>query len=110
LDPENQQGEMIMQTQHRQQSHSSSQNQGRRKPIHEIRFGTVKAAIWENQSHEGATWHNVTVNRAYKDGEEWRSADSFGRDDLLLLAKAVDLAHTWICEQRQRNAAGDGNR
>ena len=32
-------------------------------------------------------------------GEEWKQTDSFGRDDLPLLAKVIDLAHTWIFEQ-----------
>ncbi|WP_261340650.1 hypothetical protein [Planctopirus hydrillae] len=41
----------------------------------------------------------MTVSRIYKDGEEWKQTESFGRDDLPLLAKVVDLAHTWIFEQ-----------
>jgi hypothetical protein len=66
-------------------------------PVHELRLGSVKAAIWKNQT-EGGTRFNVTVSRIYKDGEQWRSTDSFGRDDLLVLAKVVDQAHTWIFE------------
>jgi hypothetical protein len=70
------------------------------KPVQEIRLGRIKAAIWENQTENGPR-HNVTVSRLYKDGEEWKTADSFGRDDLPLLAKAVDLAHTWIFTKTQ---------
>jgi hypothetical protein len=66
-------------------------------PIHEIRIGSIKAAIWKNQTDSGA-WFNVTVSRIYKEGEHWKSTDGFGRDDLLLLAKVIDFAHTWICE------------
>jgi hypothetical protein len=73
----------------------------KQKPIHEVRLGSVKAAIWENQTESG-TRHNVTVSRIYKDGEEWKSTDSFGRDDLLLLAKVLDQAHTWIFENANR--------
>jgi hypothetical protein len=36
------------------------------------------------------------VSRIYKDGDEWKQTESFGRDDLSLLAKVVDLAHTSI--------------
>lgn len=68
------------------------------KPTHEIRIGSIKAAIWRNDTVNGPR-HNVSVSRIYKDGEEWRSSDSFGREDLLTLAKVVDLAHTWIYEQ-----------
>ena len=69
----------------------------KQKPVHECRLGSVKAAIWENQTENG-TRFNVTVSRIYKDGEKWQSTESFGRDDLLLLGKVVDLAHTWIFE------------
>ena len=67
------------------------------KPIHEIRLGRVKAAVWANETGTG-TRYNVTLSRIYKDGEQWRASDSFGRDELLVVAKAADLAHTWIHE------------
>lgn len=67
------------------------------KPVHEIRMGRVKAAIWENEIQGGGIRHNVTVQRIYKDDQQiWQTTDSFGRDDLPLLAKVVDQAHTWI--------------
>jgi len=28
----------------------------------------------------------------------WKSTDSFGRDDLLLLAKVIDQTHSWILQ------------
>jgi hypothetical protein len=66
------------------------------KPVHEIRFGRIKAAIWENETQTGIR-HNVTVQRIYKgEGDVWETSDSFGRDDLPLLMKVVDQAHTWI--------------
>ena len=70
----------------------------KQKPAHEIRIGAVKATIWENQTERGVR-HNVTVSRLYKSDDEWKQTDSFGRDDLLLVAKVVDQAHSWICEQ-----------
>lgn len=70
----------------------------KQQPAHEIRMGAIKATIWENQTQTG-TRHNVTVSRIYKDGDEWKQTESFGRDDLQLLAKVVDLAHTWIFQQ-----------
>lgn len=66
-----------------------------KKPVHEIRFGRIKAAIWENDTQNG-TRHNVTVSRIYKDGDQWKDSTSFGRDDLPLVAKVVDQAHSWI--------------
>ena len=70
----------------------------KQQPAHEIRMGAIRATIWENQTTTGIRF-NVTVSRLYKDGEEWKQTDSFGRDDLQLLAKVIDLAHTWIFQQ-----------
>lgn len=67
------------------------------RPVHEIRLGRIKAAIWENETRNG-TRHSVSVSRLYKDGEKWKDSTSFGRDDLPLVAKVADLAHSWIFE------------
>lgn len=69
-----------------------------KRPVHEIRFGRVKAAIWENETSQGVR-HNVTFQRIYREGETWKTSDSFGRDDLYLVQKVADLAHTWIYGQ-----------
>lgn len=74
------------------------------KPIHEVRIGHIKAAVWNNPT-ETVVRYNVTFNRIYKDGTGWRNIDSFGRDDLLLLGKVADLAHTWICERMRQDAS-----
>ena len=70
------------------------------KPISEVRIGRVKAAIWPNET-DGRTRHNVTFSRLYKDGDQWKSTQSFGRNDLLLLAKVADQAHSRIFELQQ---------
>jgi hypothetical protein len=72
-------------------------------PVHEIRLGRIRAAIWANDTQVG-TRHNVTLSRIYKDGEQWKDSTSFGRDDLPIVAKVVDQAHTWIFEHGR-----DGN-
>ena len=66
------------------------------KPVHEIRLGRVRAAIWENETRNGSM-HNVTLTRLYKDEkDDWQDSNSFGRDDLPLLTKVADQAHSWI--------------
>lgn len=73
-------------------------------PVHEIRFGLIKAAIWQNQTKSGDRF-NITVSRIYKNGDRWIESSQFGRDDLLLVSKAADEAHTWIFQQ-QKTAKG----
>jgi hypothetical protein len=68
------------------------------KPANELRIGNIKAAVWRNET-EGSVRFNVTFSRSYRDAEHWRTSDSFGRDDLLVVAKLADQAHTWICTQ-----------
>jgi hypothetical protein len=68
------------------------------KPVNEIRLGAIKAAIWKNDTESGVRF-NVTFSRLYRDGEDWKSTDSFGRDDLLVLRKVADQAHSWIHAQ-----------
>jgi hypothetical protein len=74
------------------------------RPVHEIRLGLVKAVIWANQTDVGVR-HQISVARLYMtEGDEWATSDSFGRDDLPLLAKVADLAHTWIFTQTQNGS------
>ena len=81
---------------------SASSNSTASRPVHEVRLGRIKAAIWANSTENG-TRHNVTFTRLYKDDQnnQWKDSQSFGRDDLPLLAKVADMAHTWIFEQAQ---------
>jgi hypothetical protein len=76
-----------------------------KQPIHSVRIGYIKASVWHNQTKAGDR-HNVTLTRLFRDGDVWRESNHFGRDDLLLLAKVVDQAHTWICQQGVVSEAG----
>jgi hypothetical protein len=76
------------------------------KPVHEVRIGAIRAAIWKNQTETGARY-NATFSRLYKSGEQWGSTESFGRDDLLLLAKVADQTHSWICAQPREDQAAE---
>ncbi len=73
---------------------------GKARPVNEIRMGRIRAAIWENETQNG-TRHNVTLSRIYKDGDVWKDSTSFGRDDLPLVMKVSDLAHSWIFDNSQ---------
>jgi hypothetical protein len=67
------------------------------RPIHEIRLGRIKAAIWQNESDHGIRL-SVSIARIYRKEDRWQSTTSFGRDDLPLVVKVADMAHTWIYE------------
>ena len=73
------------------------------KPLEEVRLGLVKAAIWPNETETGIR-HSVTFSRIYKDGDDWKTTTSFYPQDLLLLAKVADHAHTRILELQQHRS------
>jgi hypothetical protein len=73
-------------------------------PIHQVRSGVLGVSIWRREGEKGP-FYSVTVSRAYRQGEEWKHADSFGQDDLLLLAKLIDQAHSWIIAQPAKQQA-----
>ena len=87
----------------------SSSNGSTARPAQEIRMGRIRAAIWENETQNG-TRFNVTVSRLYKDGDDWKDSSSFGRDDLLVVAKVLDRCHTWIHAENGTAAVSDGDR
>ena len=67
-------------------------------PATVIRFGLIKACVWKNRTNSGDRY-TITIVRLYKNGDVWKESTRFGRDDLLLVAKACDQAHSWIYQQ-----------
>jgi len=67
------------------------------KPAHEIRLGSIRATIWANQYGE-INRHTVKLSRSYKDrdGDTWKTTESFGHDDLPKVMLAVQKAYEWI--------------
>jgi hypothetical protein len=75
-----------------------------KKPVHTIRYGAVRVAIWENEGANGA-FFNATFERSYRDDKgKPRSAHAFGLADLGLLQLAAIEAAQWItAEQAARS-------
>lgn len=78
------------------------------RPAHEIRMGRIKAAIWRNQNDSG-TWFSVTITRIYKTDSGWETSSSFSRDELPLVSKVADLAHTWIYQHGNEREDSETN-
>ena len=80
-----------------------AKTQNKVQPVEEIRIGSVKAAIWRNEG-EGGPRFNVTFQRLYRaeDGK-WQSTAGFNRDDLLVLMKVADAAHTRVIQLAGEN-------
>ncbi|REJ68874.1 MAG: hypothetical protein DWQ31_06700 [Planctomycetota bacterium] len=72
----------------------------KQQPAFEHRLGRIKAVVWLNDTKNGSRY-SVQISRLYKDGDEWKSSTSFGRDDLPLVAKVTDQVHSRIFEELQ---------
>jgi len=65
----------------------------KQRPVETIRDGAIKAAIWKNESENGA-FFAVTFARTFKNGDgELRDTDSFSGSQLLRLARLADKAY-----------------
>lgn len=73
-------------------------------PVHKIRHGAVSASIWRQETEKGPMF-NVTFQRAYMDGEAWKSSNSFGRKDLLVVGLMAARAFEWIAAQPRKPAS-----
>lgn len=66
-------------------------------PIDKLRIGNLTAAIWQNQDAQDQPFFVCTFSRSYTDADgNWQESASFGRGDLLRLAKLADQAHSRI--------------
>ena len=78
------------------------------KPVDEIRIGRVKATIWRNGTDEQPR-HNVTFGRLYKEADQWKTTQSFGRNDLLVLCesgRSSPFAHLRASAGRRAGSRG----
>lgn len=75
-----------------------------KKPVARVRMGLIQAAIWSNDTDKGGLY-NVTLERSYKVEDQWKSSTSFGRDDLLTLAKVASEAHSRILQLQSADRA-----
>ncbi len=71
------------------------------RPVHQVRIGRVKAAIFENGDDAP---RKVQFQTLYKNEEDqWRGSQSFAREDLPLLIKVADQVHSYLYEQSEQN-------
>ena len=66
-------------------------------PAQQLRAGALSVSIWEKQ-HDGKTFWSATPSRAFTrdDGKTWEYSDQFGRDDLPVVSRLMDMAFAWI--------------
>ena len=75
-------------------------------PIDRVGLYPVNIAIWRNENEKGEVFYGATVENTFKDKEgSYQSSRRYSAYELLLLAKAADLAHTKIIQLRALDRA-----
>ena len=64
-------------------------------PVARIKIGGVSASIFRNEGENGP-FHTASIERSYKDGEDWKTTNSYGTKDLAALS-AVSQQATAKC-------------
>ena len=72
-------------------------------PIKKFRAVQVSCALWENEATingKSVTMLRATVERRYKDKNgDWKSSQSFGRNEIPLVKWCLDQAFTAIIQE-----------
>ena len=69
------------------------------KPEKKFSCGSISASIWANTkvvAGETFKLYSVTINKAYKEGEDWKYTDSFNIEDLPKVALVANEAYKYI--------------
>lgn len=70
------------------------------KPIHKIRVGAVSLDIWKNviKTKDGREFNKLSasIEKNYKVGDEWKTANSYDTNELLRLKMAVNKALSYM--------------
>jgi len=61
---------------------TNSRKETSNKPVKKFQLRGVSASVFENRSEQGVSFHKVTLTRTYKDGDQFKSTSTYGRDDL----------------------------
>jgi hypothetical protein len=67
------------------------------KPIQTFRLRGVKVSVFANKTDQGV-FHKVALQRVYREGEEWKTTQSLGRDDLPVAILLLQQAWEFILE------------
>lgn len=75
--------------------------------VHEIRFSNVCLVVWPHDGMTGPTYRVTLARMNYDEDEERGLVPTFGPDDLLVAAKALDAADSWIREDTKTRTETD---
>lgn len=80
------------------------------KPVQTFRLRGISASVFENHAISGErdiTFHKVSLQRTYRDGDQFKTTTSFGRDDLPIAMHVLHQAWQFILEAESKRGTTD---
>lgn len=84
------------------QSTATSRETSGNKPLQVFRHRGISASVFENESKNGSTFHSVTLQRTYKDGDEFKHTSSFSRDEIPVARHLLQQAWEFILDAESK--------
>jgi hypothetical protein len=78
------------------------------KPVKTLRLHGVAVSVFRNPSEDGeSVFYKSTLQRVYKQGDEWKTTQSLSRDDLPIAALLLEQAWEFILQAESSASADD---
>lgn len=95
-----------------EKKNSTARKADANRPVKTMSLQGVRCSIFANQAERDGdtiTYHKVSLARTYRDGEEFKTTTSLGREDLPTAAFLLEQACAYIleAESRERDANGE---
>ena len=72
------------------------------KPEKVFRHRNLSASIFRNEAKSGGKFYSVVMQRAYKDGDEFKHSSSFTRDELPIARHLLQQAWEFVLDTESR--------
>ncbi len=69
------------------------------KPEKIFRIGAVSASVFVNSTEDGRAFRSVSLQRSFKNGEEWKTASSFALSELPSAVAVLQMAMSHVAER-----------
>jgi hypothetical protein len=76
------------------------------KPVKVFRVRGVSATVFRNHAKvrdREVVFHKVSLQRTYKDGDEFKSTSSLSRDDLPIAQLVLGQAWEWVLDEEMKS-------
>ena len=83
-----------------------AQDEAKTQPLATFRHRTISASVFENKSQKGSKYFSVSVQKRFKPDEgDWKTTNSFQRDELPVLQELSRQAYAFILEEENKAPA-----